>query len=792
MKPSARLLIVTTLLFSFVALSTVPALAQGTIADYQRSLALRDRFADLAVDVAGAPTWIEGTSTFWYRKSVGGGSEFMLVDASAAEKAPAFDHPRLAVVLSAALDDEYTAVTLPFGRIEFVDEMSAIEMPIDGTIWRCDLVAFECRSTERPAGGRGGRGGRGGGRGSQTSEPRRSPDEQWEALINNYNVVVREVGSDELIRLSMDGSEGEAYELSSIVWSPDSSKLAAYRVKPGYRREIHYVESSPQDQLQPKHSTRGYAKPGDRLDKDAPVLFDVASRTQYDVDDALFPNAYSLSRLLWREDSNALTFEYNQRGHQVFRIIEVDAANGAARALINEEMATFFHYSGKKFRHDVADGEEIIWMSERDGWNHLYLYDGASGKVKHRITNGDWPVREVIEVDDEERRIYFVASGMIDGQDPYFEHVYSVSFEGGDLTTFTSENANHQVVFSPDMQYYVDRYSRVDMAPVVELRRTADQSLVMEVERGDIRALVDNGWKAPEVFVAKGRDGVTDIWGVIFRPTDFDADRVYPVIENIYAGPHDSFVPKSFQEYSGMREIAELGFIVVQIDGMGTSNRSKAFHDVAWMNLKDAGFPDRILWHQAVAAQYPYYDIGRVGIYGTSAGGQSSLGGLLFHPDFYDVAVSAVGCHDNRMDKIWWNEQWMGWPIGPHYAASSNVDNAWRLEGDVLLIVGELDTNVDPASTMQVVNALIEADKPFDLLVIPGAGHTSGGAYGQHKRFDYFVKHLQGIDPPEWADLQAAMVTTEAALPIADGPDWNEIRMTWIDATWPREREGAR
>jgi len=348
------------------------------------------------------------------------------------------------------------------------------------------------------------------------------------------------------------------------------------------------------------------------------------------------------------------------------------------------------------------------------------------------------------------------------------------------------------VVFSPDMQYYVDRYSRVDMAPVVELRRTEDQSLVMEVERGDIRALVDNGWKAPEVFVAKGRDGVTDIWGVIFRPTDFDADRVYPVIENIYAGPHDSFVPKSFQEYSGMREIAELGFIVVQIDGMGTSNRSKAFHDVAWMNLKDAGFPDRILWHQAVAAQYPYYDIGRVGIYGTSAGGQSSLGGLLFHPDFYDVAVSAVGCHDNRMDKIWWNEQWMGWPIGPHYAASSNVDNAWRLEGDVLLIVGELDTNVDPASTMQVVNALIEADKPFDLLVIPGAGHTSGGAYGQHKRFDYFVKHLQGIDPPEWADLQAAMVTTEAALPIADGPDWNEIRMTWIDATWPREREGAR
>ncbi len=789
MKLPARLLAVTTLLFSFVALSTVPALAQGTIADYQRSLALRDRFADLAVDVAGAPTWIEGTSTFWYRKSVGGGSEFMLVDASAAEKAPAFDHARLAVVLSAALDDEYTAVTLPFGRIEFVDEMSAIEMPIDGTIWRCDLASYTCESTERQGGGRGGRGG---GRGARNDEPRRSPDDRWEALINNYNVVVRETGSDELMRLSMDGSEGEAYELSSIVWSPDSSKLAAYRVKPGYRREIHYVESSPDDQLQPKHSTRLYAKPGDRLDQDIPVIFDLDLRTHSDVDDTLFPNPYSMSRLVWRDDSSALTFEYNQRGHQLYRIIEVQASSGAARALITEEMNTFFHYSGKKFRYDVNDGEEIIWMSERDGWNHLYMHDGASGEVKHRITSGEWPVREVVEVDEESRWIWFVASGMHPDQDPYFEHTYRINFDGTGLVALTEGNANHQVVFSPDMEYYVDRYSRVDLAPVAELRRSADQSVVMEIERADISALVDAGWKAPEVFVATGRDGVTDIWGVIFRPTNFDPNRVYPVIENIYAGPHDSFVPKSFQEYNGMREIAELGFIVVQIDGMGTSNRSKAFHDVAWMNLKDAGFPDRILWHQAVAESYPYYDISRVGIYGTSAGGQSSLGGLLFHPDFYNVAVSAVGCHDNRMDKIWWNEQWMGWPIGPHYGESSNVDNAWRLEGKVLLIVGELDTNVDPASTMQVVNALIEADKPFDLLVIPGAGHSSGGAYGQHKRFDFFVEHLHGIEPPEWADLEAAMTDDTADRPAGpafedDGfRTWNEIFESWGDNSWRR------
>jgi dipeptidyl aminopeptidase/acylaminoacyl peptidase len=270
----------------------------------------------------------------------------------------------------------------------------------------------------------------------------------------------------------------------------------------------------------------------------------------------------------------------------------------------------------------------------------------------------------------------------------------------------------------------------------------------MEVERGDASAIASAGWRPPEVFVAKGRDGTTDIWGVIFRPTNFDSTKRYPVIENIYAGPQGSFVPKTFSAVNPMRNLAELGFIVVQIDGMGTSNRSKAFQDVAWHDLGDAGFPDRILWHKAVAAKYAWYDISRVGVYGTSAGGQNAMGAMLFHPEFYKAAVSAAGCHDNRMDKIWWNEQWMGWPIGPQYAASSNVVNASKLQGDLMLIVGELDTNVDPSSTMQVVNALLKANKTFDLLVIPGADHTNGGPYGERKRNDFFVHHLLGVEPP--------------------------------------------
>jgi dipeptidyl aminopeptidase/acylaminoacyl peptidase len=283
------------------------------------------------------------------------------------------------------------------------------------------------------------------------------------------------------------------------------------------------------------------------------------------------------------------------------------------------------------------------------------------------------------------------------------------------------------------------------------------------------------------VFVAKGRDGVTDIWGVIIRPTNFDPAARYPVIENIYAGPQGSFVPKSFGTQTGMQTMAELGFVVVQIDGMGTANRSKAFHDVAWKNLGDAGFPDRILWHQAVATKYPWYDITRVGVYGTSAGGQNAMGGLLFHPGFYKAAVSAAGCHDNRMDKIWWNEQWMGSPLGPHYAASSNMENAHKLEGALLLVVGEMDTNVDPASTLQVVNKLIEADKDFDLLFLPGAGHTSGGAYGERKRFDFFVRHLQGRQPPSWNALPPDLsspsgisVLDEAAIDWVASEDWEQ------------------
>ena len=731
--------------------------AQGTAEDYERANSLKARYEAAAIDIAGPATWIGTTNRFWYRKLSKGVNEYIVVDAPSLQKQPAFDHLKIAASLSKLLAGSYKPQDLQLGALRFDNTGAAFFATVDGTSIRCTISDSVCVRVDNPF------------RNQRNSGPIVSPDGKWEALISNYNIAVRQSGSRDSTILSTDGSEGNYYEAQSIAWSPDSTRLAAYRVRPGYKREVHYVESSPEDQLQPKHSSIIYAKPGDVLDLEQPVLFEVASKKEITIDNSLFPNPYELSNPVWWKDSRGFTFEYNQRGHQVYRVIQVDATTGSARTLISDEPKTFFSYrpangsladSGKKYRYDVNDGKEIIWMSERDGWAHLYLYDGSTGQVKNQITRGNWVVRGVQRVDVAKRQIWFSAGGMYERKDPYFAYYYRINFDGTGLIQLTTTDANHNGAYSSDGQFFVDNYSRLDIPPVLELRRVSDNSVVATVEHGDSSELVKAGWKAPEVFVSTARDGKTDICGIIIRPTNFDPRKKYPVIENIYAGPQGSFVPKSFLAYSTMMAQAEIGFIVVQIDGMGTANRSKAFHDVAWKNLGDAGFPDRILWHKAVAARYPWYDITRVGIYGGSAGGQNSLGGLLFHPEFYKAAVSYAGCHDNRMDKIWWNEQWMGWPIGPQYSASSNVDNAYRLQGDLLLIVGEMDTNVDPSSTMQVVHQLMKHNKNFDLLVVPGANHPAArgdqyAAYGDHKRYDFFVQHLLGIIPPKWNQMSS-------------------------------------
>jgi dipeptidyl aminopeptidase/acylaminoacyl peptidase len=477
-------------------------------------------------------------------------------------------------------------------------------------------------------------------------------------------------------------------------------------------------------------------------------LFNVALRRQVPVKDNLFPNPWAISDLRWAADGSRFTFLYNQRGHQSLRIIAVDAHTGDARALVEETSPTFIDYSQKLLAHWLEGTGELIWMSERDGWNHLWLYDTAVGAVKNQITRGPWVVRTVECVDAQRRQIYFFAGGVRPQHDPYYLHLCRVNFDGSGFAVLTEGDGTHSVEFSPDRRWFLDTWSRVDQPPVSELRRTDDGRLVCVLEKADASALCAAGWAAPERFAAKGRDGRTEIYGIIICPSNFDPARKYPVIEQVYAGPHGAFVPKAWDRQIAMRKLAELGFVVVQADGMGTNGRSRAFHDVCWKNLRDAGFADRIAWLRAAAATRPWMDLQRVGIYGGSTGGMNALAGLLHHGDFYKVGVADCGCHDNRMDKIWWNEAWMGWPVGPEYAENSNVTHAHKLQGKLLLIVGELDTNVDPASTMQVVHALEKADKDFELLVMTGTGHGAAEtAYGNRRRMDFFVRNLLGKEP---------------------------------------------
>jgi len=574
----------------------------------------------------------------------------------------------------------------------------------------------------------------------------RSPDKKFEIFTEDHNIYLRIKGTNETFQLTKDGKPGHGYS-SRVFWAPDSKTFISLKTKEGEHRKLYHIESSPKDQLYPKLHTMTYAKPGDRITIKKPHLFNVEKREEIQVSDDLFPNPFRIDEFRWAKDSSQFTFLYNQRGHQFLRVVAINAKTGKTRLVVDERSTTFIDYAYKQIAYFIPGDKELIWMSERDGWNHLYLYDLDTGKVINQITKGSWVVRSVLRVDNEKRQIVFRAMGVFPNQNPYQSHYGTIQFDGSGLTWLTEGDGNHHITFSPNGEFIIDSYSRVDRPPITELRRVKDGKIVCQLEKADISKLEADGWKMPIRFSAKGRDDETDIHGVIYRPTNFDPKKKYPVIEKIYAGPHNAFVPRDFKPRFSGQSMAELGFIVVQIDGMGTNWRSKKFHDVCWQNIRDSGFPDRIKWMKAAAKKYPYMDLSRVGIYGGSAGGQSSVSGMLHYPDFYKVCVSESGCHDNRMDKIWWNEAWMGWPVGDHYKDNSNVTHAHKLQGKLMLILGEMDRNVDPSSTLQLVNALIKADKVFDFVFIPGSGHGIGGRYGRRRQAEFFVRHLLGVEP---------------------------------------------
>ncbi len=746
----------------FLLLTILPAigLAQGTQADYDRANSLRELTRNTVFRRKVEPNWAPDGKRLWYRIEVAPREfEFMIADVVAGTREPAFDNGELAKKLADATKKTVNATRLPFQRLTIVDKEDAIEFSAFSGVWkynRSNKELTRLRNAES-ANQKGNKKNTGQERDysqehRKSQDGRKSPDGKWDVFEKNHDLYVKSADSEDVaeVKLGKAGSGDDWYSDRHISWSPDMKTVVALRTRQGQQHDVSFVESAPKDQLQPKLHTHQYLKPGDRIPQSMPHLFDIESKIEIAVNNDLFSNPWmSTPRIEWSPDSSRFFFTYNQRGHQVLRFISVDAASGEARAIVDEQSETFIDYAYKQYLRILHGTGELIWMSERDGWNHLYLYDLSTGKVKNQITKGEWVIRRVERVDVENRQIWFQAGGIYEAQDPYYIHHCRVNFDGSGLTFLTDGDGTHSVSWSPDRKFLVDTYSRVDQPPITELRNAETGELISELERADWSRLLRTQWQIPERFVAKGRDGKTDIYGVIYRPTNFDDSRKYPVIEKIYAGPHSSFVPKSFSEYFSAQAIAELGFIVVQIDGMGTSNRSKSFHDVCAKNLGDSGFPDRIKWIKAAAKEHQFMDLSHgVGIYGGSAGGQSSTRAVLAFGDFYTVAVSDCGCHDNRMDKIWWNELWMGWPVGRHYEEQSNVTNAHRLTGKLFLTVGELDRNVDPASTMQVVDALIKADRDFDLLVVPGGGHGIGeSAYGKRRRRDFFVRHLMGVEP---------------------------------------------
>lgn len=532
---------------------------------------------------------------------------------------------------------------------------------------------------------------------------------------------------------------------ADVHWSPDSRHLLAFQTTQVAERRVHYIESTPGDQLQPRLQSYPYLKPGDPIPTPTPRLFRSSDRTEIPISNALFPNPWSLEFQRWRQDGSGFWLLYNERGHQRLRLLDVNTADGTVQNVIDESSPTFIHYSSDgKFELRWLDDNTVLWASERSGWNHLYRYSLETRSLQNAVTQGSWNVRRIEHIDQAGGWIWFFAVGVVADQDPYHEHFCRVRLDGTGFQRLTDGDGTHTVEWSPDRRWFLDRWSRINQPPLTELR-SADGKLLCLLESADATEVLAEYGRFPERFVASGRDGTTSIHGIIHRPRDFDSTKKYPVIENIYAGPHDHHVPKSFRAGRGhQQQLADRGFVVVQIDGMGTAWRSKAFHDVCWQNLKDAGFPDRIAWLRQAAEAHPELDLSRVGIYGGSAGGQNAMAALLWHGDFYRVAVADCGCHDNRMDKIWWNEQWLGVPAGDVYERNSNREHAHRLQGQLLLVVGELDRNVDPASTMQVARKLVEAGRDFELLVVPGAGHGACETpWASRRRTDFFVKHLQ-------------------------------------------------
>lgn len=752
------------------------ALAQGTRTDYARAEQLLGWNAqELVLHDAPRARWLAGAGDrFWYRNRGEKGYEFLFADAATGSKRAVFDHVRLAAVLSEAADTTYESYKLPFREFTLEDGERVIRFSVArNKYWACDLTSYVCTGPD--------------------SLPRekpsevKSPDGKWLAFERTGNLFLRSAVGSEEVQLTTDGTADNAYAIANIgccaqvttvrnktelrpyvLWSPDSKRLLTYHIDQRGVRQMYLLETKNPGPL--LHSYR-YALPGDSvIPRIEYFIFDVGTRRGVKVDqpaqDAVnttccwFRTDTVWKDVRWNGPGDALFFTHGKRGNKELALLTADVTSGVARKVLTESGKTFVETNqnsgGIPNWRPTSGGREVVWWSERDGWGHLYLIDVATGAVKNRITSGDWLVSDLVWVDDVLRTVYFTARGRERG-DPYFRYLYRARFDGSGLERLTPEEGDHEIQVSPSGKYFVDSYSRPDAAPVTVIRR-ADGTVVRELQRGDVTKLLASGWTMPEPLIVKARDGQTELRALLWRPAQFDSSKHYPIIDYIYPGPQIGSIQSrqfSVNPPGNVRALAELGFFVLQVDALGTPGRSKAFHDSYYGNMGDNGIPDHIAAIKQIALKYPQVDLDRVGIFGHSGGGFSSTDAILRYPDFFKVAVSSAGNHDNRSYDYTWGEKYHGVlrklsDSTDSFDSQSNWRLATNLRGKLLLMYGTLDDNVHPNATLLLVDELIKANKEFDMLVLPNRNHGfAGEPYVVKRTWDYFVQHLLGKEPPQ-------------------------------------------
>jgi dipeptidyl-peptidase-4 len=615
----------------------------------------------------------------------------------------------------------------------------------------------------------------GGGRRGANANGVVSPDGKYAAYIKDYNLWMRDVRTNKETQLTADGIKDFGYATDNagwvhsdraiLTWSPDSKKIATFQQDQRSVPDMYLVTTNVGA---PKLEQWKYPLPGEPIATIQRVVIEIETpkviRLQLPPD----PHRSTLcddiscdggwTDVEWSDDSKEVAFVSTSRDHKKANLRVADAMTGAVRDIYEETSPTQFEsgQGGVNWRYLPATNE-FIWYTERDGWGHLYLYDLKTGRLKNQITSGDWVVTQIAKVDEKNRVIYFNAGGREKGEDPYFSHFYSVGFDGKNLKSLTPESGNHQVVVSNDGKYLVDTYSKPDVPQTVVLRDT-NGKVILPLEKTDISRLTAAGWKPPTPITVKSRDGKWDLYGLMFTPTNLDQTKKYPIVNYIYPGPQGGGVgSRAFgPARSDNQALAELGFVVIVIDGTCNPDRSKAFHDACYGNMADNTLEDQISGIKQLAQKYPYLDLNKVGIWGHSGGGFATAAAMFRYPDFYKVGIAESGNHDNRNYEDDWGERYIGLLSGDNYDKQANQNYAKNLKGKLLLAHGGMDDNVPPYNTYLVADALIKANKDFDLIIFPNARHGYGADsyYMMRRRWDYFVKNLMGAEPPKEYELR--------------------------------------